>query len=55
MAKHVVINGPVEHDGVRYDQGQELTLPSDDAAPLVALGVIELLQAAVKGKAQDGD
>lgn len=55
MAKHVVINGPVEHDGVRYHEGQELTLPADDAATLVALGVIEAFHAAAKGKAQDGD
>jgi hypothetical protein len=55
MAKHIVITGPVEHDGVRYDEGQELTLPNDDAAQLVELGVIELVLAVVKGKAQDGD
>lgn len=47
MAKHVVIQGPVEHDGTVYQEGQELNLPEDQAAPLLLLGVLEVLAAKV--------
>ena len=44
MAKHVVIQGPVEHDGTVYQEGQELPVLTDDqAAPLLLLGVLEVL------------
>lgn len=40
MAKHVVVIGPVEHDGTVYLEGEELSLSDDAAAALVAVGVI---------------
>ena len=54
MAKHVVVLGPVDHDGVRYQDGEELTLPADVAAVLVALGVVELV-ASQKTKSEPKD
>jgi len=45
MAKHVVIVGPVEHDGVRYQDGEALpVLLEEAAAALLAVGVIEVQQ-----------
>lgn len=44
MAKHVVVQGPVEHDGTIYEEGQELPVLTDEqAAPLLLLGVLEVL------------
>jgi hypothetical protein len=44
MSKHVVVQGPVEHDGTIYEEGQELSVLTDEqAAPLLLLGVLELL------------
>lgn len=44
MAKHVVVLGPVDHDGARYFDGDELQLPSEAAAALLALKVVEVVQ-----------
>jgi hypothetical protein len=51
MAKHVVMNGPVDHDGARYLDGEELSLTTEEAATLAALGVVQLV-AAVQQKAK---
>lgn len=48
MAKHVVIVGPVDHDGVRYFNGDELQLPSEAAAALLALKVVEVMHSKSK-------
>lgn len=40
MAKHIVVIGPVEHDGTVYREGEELSLSDDAAAALAAVGVI---------------
>lgn len=53
MAKHIVIQGPVEHDGTVYHEGQELVLPDDQAAPLLLLGVLELLTSKAGKAASD--
>jgi hypothetical protein len=41
MPSYTVLNGPVYHDGVRYEDGAEiLRLTVEEAATPVALGVI---------------
>jgi len=41
MPSYTVLNGPVDHDGARYEDGAEiLRLTTEEAAALVALGVI---------------
>ena len=53
MARHEVIQGPVEHDGARYEEGAQIQLSPDAAEALVGLGILKLLQeeAKPKGKA----
>jgi hypothetical protein len=51
MAKHKVILGPVEHDGTIYQEGDDLTLPGDAAAALLAVGVIEAAEETRKSRA----
>jgi hypothetical protein len=52
--KHVVIEGPVDHDGIRYEQGDELVIQPDAAASLIFLGVIkEVLPAKSKRELSD--
>lgn len=48
MARHVVLSGPIEHDGARYEDGDELTISGDAAAALVAEGILQVLHSAVK-------
>jgi hypothetical protein len=48
MACHVVLMGPVDHDGTRYEEGAELPLSIDAAAALVAVGVAREVQSAAK-------
>ena len=41
MPSYTVLNGPVDHDGARYENGAEIPrLFAEEAAALVALGVI---------------
>jgi len=41
MPSYTVLNGPVDHDGARYEDGAEIPrLATEEAAALVALGVI---------------
>ena len=41
MPSYTVLNGPVDHDGARYEDGAEIPrLTTEEAAALVALGVI---------------
>jgi hypothetical protein len=41
MLSYTVLNGPVDHDGTRYEDGAEiLRLSAKEAAALVALEVI---------------
>jgi hypothetical protein len=41
MPSYTVLNGPVDHDGGRYEDGAEiLRLTTEEAATLVALGVV---------------
>lgn len=46
MATYIVINGPVEHDGKAFQDGEAVKLEESVAAVLLAAGCIE-----VKGKA----
>jgi len=56
MARHVVLLGPVEHDGAIYEDGAELSVSGDFAAALVAACVLEPAQAAAKtGKVAEID
>ena len=48
-----VLTGPVDHDGARYPEGEEIPLPSAAAAPLLALGAIEAVLPATKPKAPE--
>lgn len=50
MTKHVVIQGPVDHDGARYEEGAEISLPEDAAAALVAVGVLQVIEEAAKAR-----
>ena len=45
MAIFSVLIGPVEHDGERYEEGDQVTLNADEAKALVALGVIGAAEA----------
>lgn len=45
MAKHEVLS-PVEHDGVRYEEGAMVALPAEVAEVLAAAGVLRLSEAA---------
>jgi hypothetical protein len=41
MPSYTVLNGPVDHDGTRYEDGAEiLRLSTEEATTLVALGVV---------------
>ena len=48
MSKYTVLMGPVDHDGARYEDGEEIPVRGDEAAALVAVGVIQLARAAGK-------
>lgn len=50
MAKHVVVIGPVEHDGTVFQEGEELSLGDDAAAALVAVGVISEVEQSTKSR-----
>jgi len=42
MLSYTVLNGPVDHDGARYEDGAEiLRLSAKEAAALVDVGVID--------------
>ena len=53
MSKYTVLMGPVDHDGDRYEDGEEIPVRGDEAAALVAVGVIQLARAA--GKPPEAD
>jgi hypothetical protein len=58
MLSYTVLNGPVDHDGARYEDGAEiLRLSAQEAAALVALGVVGATpEGGKKGKpAEPGD
>ena len=41
MLSYTVFNGPVDHDGARYEDGAEIPrLSAEQASALVALGVV---------------
>jgi hypothetical protein len=41
MPSYTVFNGPVDHDGARYEDGAEIPrLSAEQASALVALGVV---------------
>ena len=40
---------PVEHDGVRYQVGDPVRMGAEEAAPLLALGVLSEVQPAEDG------
>jgi hypothetical protein len=41
MPSYTVLNGPVDHDGARYEDGAEIPrLSAEQASALVALGVV---------------
>jgi hypothetical protein len=45
---YTVLMGPVDHDGARYKDGEEIPVRGDEAAALVAVGVIQSAKAAGK-------
>lgn len=55
MAKYIVTQGPIEHDGKTYVDEAEISLPEAVAAPLVAAGAVEPKVAAAKPSAQAAD
>jgi hypothetical protein len=55
MAKHRVVMGPVDHDGVVYQEGEELSLIDDAAAALLALGIIEAVEGRRSRVSADAD
>ena len=55
MAKYVVTTGPVNHDGTVYEEGSELSLPEGTAAALVAVGVVQEVEAPSKGRKATAD
>lgn len=40
MARHIVIGGPVDHDGRLYQDGEMVDLSAEAAAALVAAAVV---------------
>ncbi len=50
---YTVLTGPIDHDGARYPEGEEIPLSSAAAAPLLALGAIEAVLPASKPKAPE--
>ena len=46
--KYIVLVGPVDHDGVRYEEGEEISLQGDEAAALVAVGAVRVAKVASK-------
>ena len=54
MATLVVTDGPVNHDGVDYREGDQFTAPADAAYELVALGVAALVCPPTKAKEAKG-
>ena len=50
MGRYVVVLGPVFHNGARYDEGAELPISKDEAAPLIAIGVAALVSRPVRGR-----
>ena len=48
---YTVLIGPVDHDRDRYEEGEEISLQGDEAAALVAAGVVQAAKAAGKGPA----
>jgi hypothetical protein len=50
MPTVTVLNGPVDHDGARYENGAEIPrLSADGADALVAAGVAEAAPVTAKG------
>jgi hypothetical protein len=45
MAQSYTVLSPVDHDWMRYEEGQSVALPEDAAAALLAVGVIEQAEA----------
>jgi hypothetical protein len=58
MVKHIVVAGPLQHDGKPYSDGDEIDLVAEAARVLIDLGVIVLKGRASKpaqsDTAQDG-
>jgi len=54
MATLVVTNGPVNHDGAEYSEGDQFTAADEAADELVALGVAALVCPPTKAKEAKG-
>lgn len=50
MARVIVTNGPVEHDGARYNDGDELPIAPTAAEQLLGLGVVAVVEVATKAR-----
>ena len=46
--KYIVLVGPVDHDGDRYAEGDEIFLPEDQGAAMVAVGAVRAVRVAGK-------
>ena len=46
--KYIVLVGPVDHDGDRYEEGDEMSLSVDQGDALVAVGAVRAVKAASK-------
>ena len=46
--KYIVLVGPVDHDGDRYEEGDDISLPEGQGAALVAVGAVRAVKAAGK-------
>ena len=54
--KYIVLVGPVDHDGDRYEEGDEISLSADQGAALVVVGAVRAVKAAGKdSKPPDAD
>jgi hypothetical protein len=54
MATLVVTDGPVNHDGAEYNEGDQFTVANEAADELVALGVAVLVCPPTKAKEAKG-
>lgn len=47
------VQEPLSHDGKQYAVGEVVPLSANDAAPLIAAGVVVVAEAPKKGKAKE--
>jgi len=47
----VIALGAIEHDGVRYEEGEEINLPADAVKPLADVNAVKIVNEAAEDSA----